>query len=784
MIKKIKSINKIAVYEDFDWDKSIKNKDGTVEEFKKVNILFGRNYSGKTTLSRIIRTLETGSISEKYDNDKKFSILIDDKVITQEHPLDHTKVIRVFNEDFVRENISFPYNDDGNIKSFAIMGDSNNEIQNKISDIITELGINEEGKDKSGLYKDQEIANELFNQAKHLFEIEEKNLNDKLSNKASGDRKTSIKYKTDLYGDQNYNIKKLHDDIKIVLSDDYKPLSEDDKDQKIKLLRETTKNAVPSMNNLNINFDELLIKSKNLIEKEVIKKENITELINNDLINWAKRGKELHQKGDRCAFCGNIISDARWASLNNYFDSTIDVLEKNIDTLISELKNNQQQIDSININTNLFYSYFQKELENLNLQTVKDNVKNAITALEEQLSEKKANLFESKKINCPNDFSNELSQFINAYNEIVTENNSYSAELHEKQRNAKRDLRLREVYDFLNMIEYKKTIEKIEKLKLEKNKKENEKKSKDNLISSKEQEIIKLKNQMNDEEKGAQKVKEYLYNFFGNQHLSLEAQKDEETDSHYKFLIFRDGHPAYNLSEGECRLISFCYFMAKLEDSTTSGKKPIIWIDDPISSLDSDHIFFVYSIIHKKIVIDGNYEQLFISTHNLTFLKYLKRLNSNILYLCVVRQHHKSIIEKMPQYMVEYVTEFNYLFKQIYECATIEKITDANYSIFYNFGNNARKFLEIYLYYKFPDMYGKNKDEDAQRERRKKFFGEGVEPIYTNRLINEYSHLCGIFERGESIIDIPEMKTVASLILTKIEKNDKEQYDALVRSIC
>ena len=155
MIKKIKSINKIAVYEDFDWDDSIKDKDDTVEEFRKSNILFGRNYSGKTTLSRIIRTLETGSISEKYDNDKKFAILIDDRVITQEHPLDHTKVIRVFNEDFVRENISFPYNDDGNIKSFAIMGDSNNEIQNKISDIITELGINEEGKHKSGLYKDQ-----------------------------------------------------------------------------------------------------------------------------------------------------------------------------------------------------------------------------------------------------------------------------------------------------------------------------------------------------------------------------------------------------------------------------------------------------------------------------------------------------------------------------------------------------------------------------------------------------------------------------------------------------
>lgn len=783
MIRKIKSICKIAVYESFDWDNSIHNKSGKIEEFKKVNILFGRNYSGKTTLSRIIRALEIGSISEKYDTDKKFEILIDDKIVTQEKPLEHTKTIRVFNEDFVRENISFPYNDDGNIKSFAIMGDSNNEIQNTINGIMMELGVSKEGKNKTGLYKDQEVADKLFNQAKHLFETEEKNLNDKLSNKASGDRKISIKYKSDLYGDQNYNIKKLHDDIKIVLADDYTPLSEEDKDQKIKLLRETAKNAVQSMKNPNINFDELLIKSKNLIEQEVIKKEDITELINNDLINWAKRGKELHKKGCRCAFCGNIIPDARWDSLNNYFDSTIDILEKNLDNLIIELKNNRQRIASININSSLFYSSFQKDLQDLNLQTLKDNAENAIAALEEQLLAKKSNIFESRKINYPSDFSNELNRFIDNYNNIVKKHNNYSDKLQEKQINAKRDLRLKEVYDFLNVIEYKKTIEAIEQLKSEKNKKEKAKISKDALIISKENEILNLKKQINDEEKGAKKIKEYLYNFFGNQHLSLEAEKDAETNSHYKFLIFRDGCPAYNLSEGECRLIAFCYFMAKLEDTTTLGKKPIIWLDDPISSLDSNHIFFVYSMINKKIVADENYEQLFISTHNLTFLKYLKRLNNNILYLCVVRKNHKSIIEKMPQYMVEYVTEFNYLFKQIYECAKIEEITDANYSIFYNFGNNARKFLEIYLYYKFPDMYGKNKDEDAQRERRKKFFGEGVEPIYTNRLINEYSHLCGTFERGESIIDVPEMKTVASLILNTIEKNDKEQYDALVRSI-
>lgn len=468
MIKKIKSIRKIAVYEDFDWDNSVKDKDGQIEEFKKVNILFGRNYSGKTTLSRIIRALETGDISEKYGNDRQFAVIIDDKTVTQEKPLEHTKVIRVFNEDFVRENISFPYNDDGNIKSFAIMGDSNNEIQSKINDIIAELGTNDEGENKTGLYREQEIVNEQFNQANNLFEKEKKDLNNKLLNKASGDKQNSIKYKSNLYGDQNYNINKLNSEIEYVLKENFIPISDEKKEQKIKLLHETTKTIIQNIKIPDINFSELLTKSKKLIEQNIIKKEDITELISNDLINWVKKGKELHQKGGRCAFCGNMITDARWNSLNNYFDSTIDILEKNIDNLISELRNSRQHINSITINETLFYSSLQSKLQELNLQTLKDNAKKAILSLEDQLLTKKENLFENRKINSPSDFSNEFNQFIDDYNRIVKENNSYSDELQEKQANAERELRLKEVYDFLNIIEYKKAIEKIERLEAEK----------------------------------------------------------------------------------------------------------------------------------------------------------------------------------------------------------------------------------------------------------------------------------------------------------------------------
>ena len=63
--------------------------------------------------------------------------------------------------------------------------------------------------------------------------------------------------------------------------------------------------------------------------------------------------------------------------------------------------------------------------------------------------------------------------------------------------------------------------------------------------------------------------------------------------------------------------------MAKLQDIKTDGEKPyIIWIDDPISSLDSNHIFFIFSLINSELFEDKKlkYKQLFISTHNLDFL--------------------------------------------------------------------------------------------------------------------------------------------------------------------
>ncbi len=131
----------------------------------------------------------------------------------------------------------------------------------------------------------------------------------------------------------------------------------------------------------------------------------------------------------------------------------------------------------------------------------------------------------------------------------------------------------------------------------------------------------------------------------------------------------------------------------------------------------------------------------------------------------------------MPRYLKDYVTEFNFLFHQIYKCAHAQIECDEHHNCYYNFGNNARKFLETFLYYKYPNAM--EKDDKLTRF----FEDDALTSSLTDRVSNEFSHLSDVIERSVSPIDVPEMKTTAKFILQKIEEKDPDQYSALLQSI-
>lgn len=65
MINQI-DIASFGSFQGLDWKKTVKDSGRTVQNFKRLNVLYGRNYSGKTTLSRVFRSLENRRLPANY----------------------------------------------------------------------------------------------------------------------------------------------------------------------------------------------------------------------------------------------------------------------------------------------------------------------------------------------------------------------------------------------------------------------------------------------------------------------------------------------------------------------------------------------------------------------------------------------------------------------------------------------------------------------------------------------------------------------------------------------
>lgn len=104
------------------------------------------------------------------------------------------------------------------------------------------------------------------------------------------------------------------------------------------------------------------------------------------------------------------------------------------------------------------------------------------------------------------------------------------------------------------------------------------------------------------------------------------------------------GNIFLTLSEGEKNFIAFLYFYQLClgtDIENNSSKKKIIVIDDPVSSLDSQVLFIVTTLIHQLIEKKGlrpyhkdlknpNIGQVFILTHNIYFHKEVSLKNRPI----------------------------------------------------------------------------------------------------------------------------------------------------------
>lgn len=780
MIKKFSKIN-YGSYQDFSWD--------NLQEFQKLNIFYGRNYSGKTTLSRILRSFEVKNPHSDYVG-STFQIEIKENAppLTQDDIANNDLVIRVYNKDFVKENLGFLIDDKaGDIKAFAsvIVGEENKKTQAKIQELQNKLGNEKENKENnifvSGLYKELQDLNK--EKADTLDKIKTKNQDEKLSKKASQIKSNS----NFVIQGTNYDIRNIRKDIETIKTPNSNFILEShEKQTKEALISDEIKQSLDFEISFNVNrFSEFITKSRILIETKITPKQNIE----NQLRSWLDEGLKLHEHSkdtQQCKFCNNTLTQERiqWL-LENVKDDKTDLMKSEINAYLEEIKGMEKDSEKVlekvqKIESQSFYKNLREDFNQYktNLESAIRSYNNSsLRQLRQNLEDKLKGIYNPNIIfHEVTDNSREIQQILNSIKDLCTQNNKQTKTLEQDQENARKALRLDEVARFIDNIDYFKTQEEIKEL-------ENTLKIKDKEIKDKEQEIEKIKKEiqelqdsLSDEKAGADKANKYLKSFFGNNQLEFKSIPEKKGE----FTIRRNNEAAKNLSEGECSLLAFCYFVAKLQDRATKDKKPIIWIDDPICSLDNNHIFFIFSLIESQIAKPKNYTQLFISTHNLDFLRYLKSLtgfqwrdNKNKTPMFLVEKQQSSTIKNLPPYMQKYITEFNYLFEQIYKCSNEQ---DNTIETFYNVANNIRKFLESYLFFKYPNV-------DSLMSKYEKFFKDNQEAVFINRIINEFSHLEENPERANEPLDLLEIQKVSKIVIETIKQKDKEQFNALLESI-
>lgn len=794
-------IGSFGSFTDLNWRKSLKDQGNTVQNFKRLNILYGRNYSGKTTLSRIFRALEMGRIPLNYVG-STFTVHGDKGDVTQAAIAGHGYDVRVYNRDFVSENLSFLINQaiGGEIKTFAIVGEKNKEIEDEIAAIQAKLGSIES---KAGLRNDLDAKKKERDRTKNNH----KNASDALEGKLRSHANDKIKQNR-TYGPAVYNIESIKKDIGAVKAG-FKPLTTDEQATKVNLLKQEALPDITDTVSISLKIDSIKTVAQELLSRSIKPTQAIQELLNETALQaWVKQGILLHKdKRDTCAFCRQNLPHDIWQVLDSHFSKESSDLESSIDSCLTSVNSEIQAIAGFLILTgDKFYAEEKVSFE-ANKKSLADCLKvykQDLEALKTALDLRKSSLFQPVAVPAPKHDSAAIQKCADDINDLIVKSNGRTSSLEKDKGSAREALRLTDVASFIVDITYDTELTRIAGLKTEADTANKAYTDAEAEIVKLEADVSRLQGQQKDERKGAERVNSFLNHFFGHDGIKLEAKDNAEKNA-VKFEITRDGKSAYNLSEGECSLIAFCYFIAKLEEPDSKGKDLIIYIDDPISSLDGNHIFFMFSLIESLIAKpfknqDGSngyrYSQLFISTHNLDFLKYLKRLSipkkkvpagegktksvDDIEHFMVERNGPTSNIMLMPSYLKDYITEFNYLFHQIYKCRN-QGAAQGAHEPFYGFGNNLRKFLEAFLFFKFPYHDDKN---DAF-ERIKKFFGDedATAIALVNRLNNEFSHLESIPDRGFKPVEIPEIAKVANFVLDKIYASDPEQYNSLLKSI-
>jgi wobble nucleotide-excising tRNase len=734
MFKNIKSIKNFGIF------KEAKTNAG--QPFYQFNLFYGFNYSGKTTFSRIFRAMQLGEMPEGFETGS-FEISQHESTSISSNAIEKVENLRVFNSDYIAKNVNF---DESSVNTVLIVGERNIDLEKELIELEAAIPAKEQERDnnsKSANDKEKEKNNRLTAVGRNVTEL-------------------------NVLGRSTFNAAS----VKSMLSDataEHKLTPE-----QLSAFIDTAKAiATASAPKTTISVPDMAISFTEIedILNTSVTKITIAELDGDKkLREWVEDGIERNEGHTTCQFCLNPINPARLEELNRYFSKAYKDLSQRIESAIENVEA-KSLASSIPKTSQLYpdlqtgFDELRNEIEPLNKSF--DAVKLSLIDL---LTDKKEHMAEVLPFCASNYPLPDATELLKKFNTLIEVHNERASNHSTEQRQAIEAIKRHYVYQEIQDYDHLQAAIDIKTFRDAANSLQDD-------INAKNTRIALIKADLNNTKQGAQSLNDNLRQYFGKTDIEIKPIAGT-----YKFM--REEREAKHLSDGERTAIAFAYFITQLEDETLRDVKPIVYLDDPICSLDSNHIYNVLGIIKSKL--NHNYvEQLFISTHNFEFFNLVKMWLSHYharegnqkrsQYFLINRKGDHSQIDQLPDLLKNHRSEYAYLISKVKEAVNQPQNCDA-----ITVQSYVRKIMEVYFSFRFNLTY---------------FRKHGIDHIVPNLLngiddaevksnalyeyMNEKCHAKSM-ELGTQLPEAmqPQLAAIWGIICTAIETNDKPHYDA------
>lgn len=565
-------------------------EDNELELDKKITFIFGKNGTGKSTITEEIKKLNSD-----YD----------------------VLVFQGFN------NII----DENHRLNAVVLGEENLIINAQIEQKKKEIELKQSEIDKISKTLSEPETEENLNfwtrkhSAQEAYRVVEKKLNDFYTQSAS----VIKNMKDPQIAKTSYNKKNFQDDLQFAAL-----LQDDEKKELIETIKSKVKTA-PSIFFPCEDMTQLLNEINSILQKTVTERVKVKRIDNNpEKREFAKRGLKLHKKGEVCAFCGNEIEDDVFEELGSYFSADeVKEFQTQIAEKIESMDLIMKNVSDIQVSIADFYPAYIKEATTIKeeIENIKKSYMIFLNNMKKALDDKQKYLFESR-----NEVEDEVPRSFydveKKYKDIQKRNNESDIEV--KKQKAIKKIRCHYVKQLIDEFDYLSKKAEVETLRVEMNQREKEfddeksridgpgglKESITNILT----EITDLQNQTKNESILADNINKKLSHMVS---FKLEHFEDSQSKGFYKVKdsntnAIRD---ITELSTGEKNVIAFLYFLEKLDEvkETPVNKPRIIVFDDPMNSNDDGMQYLIIEELQKLMKKLLETDHFILLTHNKHF---------------------------------------------------------------------------------------------------------------------------------------------------------------------